>query len=97
MRWVSSRVTSARTDDVEFDWAANGCVNTRTQYGLNSGEWTRIMVPDDEEVVAVNRYDPETRTFLSERYLLGREAMSQVREVRSAYEAPHLHAAIPSQ
>ncbi|RGP41126.1 hypothetical protein BPTFM16_01422 [Altererythrobacter insulae] len=83
-----SRVTGARTDDVEFDWAADGCVNTRTQYGLNSGEWTRVLVPDDEEVVSVNRYNPETRTFLSERYLLGRNAMAQARDVRAAYEAP---------
>lgn len=83
-----SRVTSARTDDVEFDWAADGCVNSRTQYGLNDGEWTRVLVPDDEEVVGINRYDPKTRTFLTERYLLGRDAMAAVREVRSAYEAP---------
>ena len=83
-----SRVTGARTDDVEFDWAANGCVNTRTQYGLNSGEWTRVLVPDDEEVVSVNRYDPDTRTFLSERYLLGRNDMAQAREIRANYEAP---------
>ena len=83
-----SRVTGARTDDVEFDWAADGCVNTRTQYGLNSGEWTRVLVPDDEEVVSVNRYDPATRTFLSERYLLGRNDMAQVRDIRANYEAP---------
>ncbi|MBO6944049.1 trypsin-like peptidase domain-containing protein [Altererythrobacter sp.] len=83
-----SRVTGARTDDVEFDWAADGCVNTRTQYGLNAGEWTRVLVPDDEEVVSVNRYDPDTRTFLSERYLLGRNDMAQARDVRAQYEAP---------
>lgn len=83
-----SRVTSARTDDVEFDWAADGCVNARTQYGLNNGEWTRVLVSDDEELVAINRYDPETRTFLSEHYLLGRDAMALAREARSAYDAP---------
>lgn len=83
-----SRITSARTDDVEFDWAADGCVNTRTQYGLNSGEWTRVLVPDDEDYVAVNRFDPDSRTFLSERYLLGRTAMATVREARAGYEAP---------
>lgn len=83
-----SRVTGARTDDVEFDWAADGCVNTRTQYGLNSGEWTRVLVPDDEEVVSINRYDPATRTYLSERFLLGRSAMAQAREARANYEPP---------
>lgn len=83
-----SRVTGARTDDVEFDWGADGCVNTRTQYGLNDGEWTRVLVPDDEEVVSVNRYDPETRTYLSERFLLGRSAMAQARTARENYEPP---------
>ena len=83
-----SRVTGARTDDVEFDWAADGCVNTRTQYGLNSGEWTRVLVPDDEEVVSINRYDPATRTYLSERFLLGRSAMAQARDARANYEPP---------
>ncbi|HSM53050.1 MAG TPA: trypsin-like serine protease, partial [Erythrobacter sp.] len=86
-----SRVTGARTDDVEFDWAADGCVNTRTQYGLNSGEWTRVLIPDDEDAVSINRYDPETRTFLSERYLLGRNAMAEARAARDAYSPPQCH------
>ncbi len=86
-----SRVTGARTDDVEFDWAADGCVNTRTQYGLNSGEWTRVLIPDDADAVSINRYDPETRTFLSDRYLLGRNAMSGARATRDAYTPPQCH------
>lgn len=92
-----SRVTSARTDDVEFDWAADGCVNTRTQYGLNNGEWTRILVPDDEEAVSINRYDPEARVFISERYLLGRDAMEQARKTRSGYETPQCGATDAAQ
>ncbi|HEX5643942.1 MAG TPA: serine protease, partial [Erythrobacter sp.] len=83
-----SRVTGSRTDDVEFDWGADGCVNGRTQYGLNSGEWTRVLVPDDEDAVSINRYDPETRTFESERYLLGRNAMAQARTTRDRYAPP---------
>ncbi|TNE49369.1 MAG: trypsin-like serine protease [Sphingomonadales bacterium] len=83
-----SRVTGARTDDVEFDWAADGCVNGRTQYGMTNGEWTRVLVQDDEEVVAINRYDPETRTFETDRYLLGRADMTQARSARDTYEVP---------
>ncbi|WFL76517.1 trypsin-like peptidase domain-containing protein [Altererythrobacter arenosus] len=83
-----SRVTSARTDDVEFDWAADGCVNTRTQYGYLNGDWTRVLVPDDEDAVSVNHYDPKTRTFRTDRYLLGRAAMSQAREARGEYSPP---------
>lgn len=83
-----SRVTGARTDDVEFDWAANGCVNERTQYGLVAGNWTRIFVPDDEAAVSVSFYDPDTRTFRTDRYLLGRDAMDAARQARAQYDPP---------
>ncbi len=83
-----SRVTGARTDDVEFDWAADGCVNARTQYGQLNGEWSRLLVPDDEDTVSVNYYDPQSQTFRTDRYLLGRNAMSSVRDARESYEPP---------
>jgi len=83
-----SRVTGARTDDVEFDWAADGCVNGRTQYGFAGGRWSRVLVTDEEEAVAVNMYDPQARTFRTDRYLLGRNAMSQARAARQGYSPP---------
>ena len=83
-----SKVTGARTDDVEFDWAANGCVNERTQYGMVAGEWTRIFVPDDEAAVSVSYYDPDTNTFRTDRYLLGRTAMDAARTARKLYDPP---------
>jgi hypothetical protein len=84
-----SRVTTARTDDVAFDWAADGCVNTRTQYGLAAGgEWSRVLVLEDEAAVAVNRYDPATRTFRTDRYLLGQEALAKVLAARDQYTPP---------
>ncbi|WP_427968837.1 trypsin-like peptidase domain-containing protein [Altererythrobacter sp.] len=83
-----SRITGAKTDDVEFDWAADGCVNGRTQYGFASGEWSRVFVPDDEAAVSVNTYDPQTRTFRTDRYLLGRSDMEKAREARAGYEPP---------
>lgn len=83
-----SRITGARTDDVEFEWAADGCVNARTQYGQNNGEWTRVFVPDDEDAVSVNYYDPQSRTFRTDHYLLGRDAITQARAARDAYNPP---------
>ncbi len=83
-----SRITGARTDDVEFDWGADGCVNARTQYGVAAGEWSRVFVPNDEAAVSVNTYDPQTRTFRTDRYLLGRTAMDSARASRSAYKPP---------
>lgn len=84
-----SRVTTARTDDVELEWSADGCVNQRTQYGrTNQGEWSRVFVPDEEDAVAVNTYDPDTRTFRTERYLLGQSAMTAAREARRQFSPP---------
>ncbi len=84
-----SRVTSARTDDVAFEWTADGCVNGRTQYGLGQGgEWQRVFAAQDDAAVAVNTYDPETRTLRTDRYLLGQTALSAAREARAAYTPP---------
>ncbi|MBI1403033.1 MAG: trypsin-like serine protease [Porphyrobacter sp.] len=84
-----SRVTTARTDDVAFDWHADGCVNTRTQYGRAAdGTWSRVLVLEDEAAVAVNSYDPDTRTFRTDRYLLGKSAMDRVLEARAQYTPP---------
>lgn len=83
-----SRITSAEAPDIEFDWSAEGCVNERTQYGYASGSWSRVFVPNEEDAVSVNSFDPDRRIFRSERYLLSRSAMSEAREARSKYTAP---------
>lgn len=84
-----SRVTSARADDVALDWNADGCVNGRTQYGLSAGgEWSRVLVLEDEAAVAVNTYDPATRTFRTDRYLLGQADMAKVVAARGKYTPP---------
>jgi V8-like Glu-specific endopeptidase len=84
-----SRVTSASTEDVAFAWSADGCVNGRTQYGLGQGgEWQRVFAAQDDAAVAVNTYDPATRTLRTDRYLLGQEALATAREARAAYTPP---------
>ncbi|WP_027442956.1 S1 family peptidase [Erythrobacter cryptus] len=84
-----SRVTSARTDDVAFEWSADGCVNGRTQYGLGpGGAWQRVFAAREDAAVAVNTFDPATRTLRTDRYLLGQEALEQARAARAAYSPP---------
>ena len=83
-----SRVTNSATDDVALAWSAGGCVNGRTQYGLASGEWARVLVPAGEDSVSVNRFDPVSREYHVERYLLDRDAMARVRGARAALKAP---------
>ncbi|MEZ5681917.1 MAG: serine protease [Erythrobacter sp.] len=83
-----SRITSSDTEDVDFDWAEGGCVNGRTQYGFSGGTWSRLFVPNSEDAVSVNSFDPDRRIYRVERYLLSRGAMEAARAARAKYEAP---------
>lgn len=83
-----SRITGEPAESVNLDWAADGCVNGRTQYGFRSGEWSRVFVPNDEAAVSVARFDPASRTYRTDRYLLTASAMAEARKARSAYSAP---------
>ncbi|RJY08244.1 S1 family peptidase [Aurantiacibacter aquimixticola] len=83
-----SRVTGGPAEDIAIEWSESGCVNGRTQYGLDQGEWTRIFVPANEAAVSVNSFDPESGRFTMERYLLSREGMTDARSARGQYNAP---------
>lgn len=82
-----SRVTTSATDDVPLEWNPSGCVNKRTQYGFSQGEWSRVLVPNDDQEVSVNSFDPDRREFRAERYLLSQKAMAAARKARGAYTA----------
>lgn len=83
-----SRVTVSDTADVPIDWRADGCMNGRSQYGLDAGGWTRILVPGSDQTVAVTRFDPASRTYAVERYLLDFDAMGRLREARGGITPP---------
>ena len=83
-----SRVTGEPTASVQLRWSADGCVNERTQYGFANGQWARVFVPNEEDIVSVARYDPQTRTYRADRYLLSRDAIAAAREARKSYSAP---------
>jgi len=83
-----SRVLGEPVESIPLEWTPDGCVNTRTQYGSSSGEWTRVFVPDDDESVSVARFDPTNGEYMVERYLLDREAMTTAREARAEFQAP---------
>ena len=83
-----SRVTGAPDKEVEFAWQEDGCVNGRTQYGLAGGEWARVFVPNEEDAVSVSRFDPQTMTYRTDRYLLGRAEMGAARTARGKYSPP---------
>jgi len=83
-----SRITTGETADIPFTWSPDGCVNSRTQYGLKDGKWSRILVPNSEAAVSVNSYDPAKHEYRIDRYLLGHDAMAEVRKARGQYTTP---------
>lgn len=83
-----SRVTVSDVTDVPLEWTETGCVNGKTQYGLGGDGWSRIFVPNGEETVSVNSYDPTTKTYKVERFLLGYDAMQQARAARGKVLPP---------
>jgi serine protease Do len=83
-----SRIVGKPPEDLDFDWNPNGCVNRRTQYGFADGRWTRLFVPNDEDTISVNSFDPVTRVFRTDRFALSQSAMAKAREARAAYKAP---------
>ena len=83
-----SRVTVSDTSDVPLDFAADGCVNGKTQYGLGGDGWARVLAPNGEDAVTIATFDPTTRTYRQDRFLLDLETMGRVRTERARYPAP---------
>ncbi|MDN3644908.1 trypsin-like peptidase domain-containing protein [Pontixanthobacter aestiaquae] len=83
-----SRITGTPDEAIEFDWAEDGCVNGRTQYGVSAGTWSRVFVPNETDAVAINSYDPGSKTFRTDRFLLSRTAMAEARTTRGKYSPP---------
>ena len=83
-----SRITGSPDRDIQFDVSEAGCVNERTQYGRDGSEWSRVFVPNSDDVISVNRYDPATGEYLIERYLIGLDAMDDARARRQSYTPP---------
>lgn len=80
-----SIVKISKTDDVPLEWKDGGCVNGRTQYGNNAGIWSRAFVPNGEQAVTVQSYDPVKARYTVERYLMAADAMDKARAVRARY------------
>ncbi len=74
--------------NMDFAWTPDGCVNGRTQYGFADGRWTRLFVPNDEDTISVNSFDPQARSFRTDRFPLSQSAMAKARAARAAYQAP---------
>lgn len=83
-----SRVTLSPVTDVPIDWRPGGCMNGRSQYGSSADGWSRILVPGEEDSVTVATFDPATRVYRTDRWLLDLDAMAKVRAERAKYDPP---------
>lgn len=82
-----SRITVSSTDALPIEWTATGCVNGKTQYGeVTQGNWSRTLVPDNDQTVTVQSFEPAKGRFRSERYLLGADDMEKLRAIRRGYK-----------
>lgn len=80
-----SKITSSSPGPVEIAWTASGCVNGRTQYGQDIDGWTRVFVRNEDQLVAINQFNPDTREFRTENFQLGLDAMNNARKIRARY------------
>jgi serine protease Do len=81
-----SKITSSSPDPVEIGWTGTGCVNDRTQYGQDIDGWTRVFVRNEDQLVAINQFNPDTREFRTENFQLGLDAMNNARKIRARYK-----------
>ncbi|WP_241233460.1 S1 family peptidase [Altericroceibacterium xinjiangense] len=87
-----SRIISEADESLTLDWSAEGCADSATQFGRSGDDWLRVMVPESEDAVSVQRFDPQTGEYRVDRYLLSRERMQRIRQAREGYEAPECRA-----
>jgi hypothetical protein len=83
-----SRVTVSETADVPLSWKADGCVNGRTQYGLGADGWSKMLASGNDDALTIASFDPATRTYRQDRYLLDADTMAKVHAERGKYPAP---------
>ncbi len=82
-----SRITVSEMADVPLDWGTDGCANGQTQYGQGTDGWSRVQVPDGEDIATVTRFDPKTAEYRVERYFLDPDAMTALRNEREGIAA----------
>jgi hypothetical protein len=92
-----SRVTVSDITDVPIEWSADGCMNQRSQYGLANDGWSRVLVPNGEDTIAVTHFDPDSHTYTVERFLMGLDAMNAARAQRQKTIARPAAQAMPKR
>jgi serine protease Do len=80
----SGRITVSAGEDTRMTFAPGGCVNGRTQYvDQGDGRWSRILVPNQDSTVSRMSYNPATRAYTVQRYLLPLREMQAIRAQRA--------------
>lgn len=79
-----SKITVSNITQIQLNWAENGCINGRTLYVETDKDWQRIFVPNNEQTISVNSFNPEKGDFRISRYLVERGIMDAAREKRQS-------------
>lgn len=77
-----SRVTVSDTADVPFSWTSAGCINGRTQFAETGGSWSRAFVPAEEASISIRSFEPASRTYRSDKYLVDAATADAARKLR---------------
>lgn len=81
---MRSRIIVSSTDDVTFNWGAQGCLNGQTQFVTDGNGWSRVFIPDSEAAISVRRFDPQTGIYRSDRYLVDAATADAARALRKS-------------
>jgi len=81
-----SRATMSDTADMSFDWSAQGCLNSRTQFQKHQPGWLRTLVPADEASISVRRFDPAIGRYRADNYLVDAGTAEEMRALRDRVE-----------
>ncbi len=79
-----SRMTVSNISELSLRWQPDGCVNERTVYARDGENWERIFVPNNEQTISINSFDPNNGEFRITRYLVDRAMMENARNMRQA-------------
>ena len=82
-----SRITVSETTDVPIRWADRGCVNGSAQYIEDNEGWSRVLVPASDATISINRFNPKTGDFRTDRYLADASTMDKARALRARFGA----------
>ena len=74
-----SRITVSGLDDMPLAWSAVGCANGSSQFTSDGKQWVRVRLIGGDDIIAVDRFEPNGGTLTVDRYFTDRATMDKAR------------------